>query len=305
VEVDMIDFQDRVAVVTGAGRGLGREHSLLLASRGAAVVVNDLGGSTEGTDASQSPADEVVTEIRAAGGVAVAEYSSVASPEGGEAIIAKALDEFGRVDIVINNAGILRDRTFSKLEWSNLDAVVDVHLKGAFYVTRPAFNHMREQGYGRIVLTASNAGILGNFGQTNYGAAKLGLVGLMNVLKLEGAKYGIKVNTIAPVAKTRMTEDLLGPLADHFDPESVAPVVAYFASEACDFSGEVWSVGGGSVSRFFIGLTDGYYKHPGNEGPLTVDDVAGNVATIRDEDGYIVPYSVQDEFTKLGPKLLG
>jgi NAD(P)-dependent dehydrogenase (short-subunit alcohol dehydrogenase family) len=276
VEVDMIDFQDRVAVVTGAGRGLGREHSLLLASRGAAVVVNDLGGSTEGTDASQSPADEV-----------------------------KALDEFGRVDIVINNAGILRDRTFSKLEWSNLDAVVDVHLKGAFYVTRPAFNHMREQGYGRIVLTASNAGILGNFGQTNYGAAKLGLVGLMNVLKLEGAKYGIKVNTIAPVAKTRMTEDLLGPLADHFDPESVAPVVAYFASEACDFSGEVWSVGGGSVSRFFIGLTDGYYKHPGNEGPLTVDDVAGNVATIRDEDGYIVPYSVQDEFTKLGPKLLG
>ncbi len=301
----MIDFQDRVAIVTGAGRGLGRSHALLLASRGAAVVVNDFGGSTDGTGGSDTPADEVVAAITAAGGVAVAEHSSVADPAGGEAVVAKALDEFGRIDIVINNAGILRDKSFSKLEWSDLDPVLDVHLKGAFYVTKPAFAHMREQAYGRIVLTASNAGILGNFGQTNYGAAKMGLVGFMNVLKLEGAKYNIKVNTIAPVAKTRMTEDLLGPLADKLDPEAVSPVVAYFASEACEFSGEAWSVGGGSVSRFFVGLTDGYFKHPEHEGPLTIEDVESNVAYIRDEDGYLVPFSVQDELTKLGPKLFG
>jgi len=301
----MIEFQDRVAVVTGGGRGLGRAHALLLASRGAAVVVNDLGGATDGTAASKGPADEVVDEIGSAGGVAVADYHSVADPEGGEAVIATALEQFGRIDIVVNNAGILRDRTFSNLEWPDLDAVLDVHLRGAFFVTRPAFLHMKEQGYGRIVVTSSNAGILGNFGQTNYAAAKMGLVGLMNVLKLEGAKYGIKANAIAPVARTRMTEDLLGPLADKLDPSQVAPVVAYLCSEACPFSGEVWSVGGGSVSRFFVGLTDGYFKHPDKAGPLTVEDVADNITAIRDEEGYIVPYSIQDELTKLGPKLFG
>ncbi len=299
----MIDFQDRVAVVTGAGRGLGRSHSLLLASRGAAVVVNDLGGATDGTEASSSPADEVVAEITAAGGVAVAEYSSVSTPEGGEAIIQKALDEYGRVDIVINNAGILRDKSFHNLEWDNLDPVLDVHLKGAFYVTRPAFIQMREQAYGRIVVTASNAGILGNFGQANYGAAKMGLVGLMNVLKIEGAKYNIKVNTLAPVARTRMTEELLGPLVAHLDPELVSPVVAYLCSEECQFTGEIWSVGGGSVARFFVGLTEGYFKHPEKEGPLTVEDIAAHIDDIRLEEDYIVPFSVQDELTKLAPKL--
>ncbi len=301
----MIDFQDRVAVITGAGGGLGKAHALLLASRGAAVVVNDLGGSVEGSGSSARAADAVVEEIKAAGGVAVAEYSSVSSPESGAAIVQKAIDEFGRVDILVNNAGILRDKSFGKLEPDNLHAVLDVHLRGAFYVTRPAFAQMREQAYGRIVMTSSASGLFGNFGQSNYGAAKAGLVGLMNVLKQEGAKYNIKTNAIAPIAKTRMTMELLGAMADMFEPDLVSPAVAYLVSEACQLNGEIWSVGGGSVSRIFIGLTDGYFKHPQNEGPLTIEDIEGNVETIRDMDDYLVPFSNQDEFTKLGPKLFG
>jgi NAD(P)-dependent dehydrogenase (short-subunit alcohol dehydrogenase family) len=299
----MIDFQNRVAVVTGAGGGLGRSHALLLASRGAAVVVNDLGGTVGGQGSSASAADAVVDEIKAAGGVAVADYSSVSDPDAAAGIVQRAVDEFGRIDVVVNNAGILRDKSFLKLDWADLAAVLDVHLRGAFYVTRPAFARMKEQGYGRIVMTSSASGLLGNFGQSNYGAAKMGLVGLMNVLKIEGAKYGITVNAIAPIAHTRMTEELLGEMAEKFDPTLVSPVVAYLASEACELTGEVWSVGGGSVSRMFIGLTDGYFKHPDREGALTIEDVAGHVEDIRDEDAYIVPFSNQDEFTKLGPVL--
>ena len=216
----------------------------------------------------------------------------------------RAVEEFGRVDILVNNAGILRDKAFHNLEWENLDAVLDVHLKGAFFVTRPAFRVMREQGYGRIVMTSSASGILGNFGQANYGAAKMGLVGLMNVLKVEGAKYDIKVNTLAPVARTRMTEELLGPVAGKLDPALVSPVVAYFSSEACALSGEIWSVAGGTVSRFFVGLTDGFFKNPETDGPLTPEDVAENLESIRDEGGYMVPWSSQDELTqKLASKL--
>jgi NAD(P)-dependent dehydrogenase (short-subunit alcohol dehydrogenase family) len=300
----MVDFQDRVAIVTGAGGGLGRSHALLLASRGAAVVVNDLGGSVIGEGASSSAADAVVAEITAAGGVAVADYSSVADPAGGAAIVQKALDEFGRVDILINNAGILRDRSFAKMEFEELHAVLDVHLKGAFYVTKPAFLKMKEQGYGRIIMTSSASGLLGNFGQTNYGAAKMGLVGFMNVLKHEGAKYNIKVNAVAPIAATRMTEGLFGEVMAKFAPESVSPAVAYLASEECEVTGDIWSVGGGSVSRFFIALTDGYFKHPEHDGPISIEDVAEHVKDIRDEDGYIVPYSNEDEFAKLGPRLL-
>ena len=301
----MIDFQDRVAIVTGAGRGLGANHALLLAARGAAVVVNDPGVATDGTGTESRPADDVVAEIKGAGGAAVASYDSVADPAGGEAIVQQALDEFGRVDIIVNNAGILRDKAFHNLEWSNLEAVIDVHLKGAFYVTQPAWRVMREQNYGRIVMTSSNAGILGNFGQANYGSAKAGLVGFMNVLKIEGAKYGIKVNTIAPVARTRMTEDILGPVAEKLDPAQVSPVVAYLCSEACEFTGEIWSVAGGTVSRFFIGLTEGYFKHPDTEGALTIEDVEANIDTIRAEPGYVVPTSIQDEIQKIAPKLFG
>jgi NAD(P)-dependent dehydrogenase (short-subunit alcohol dehydrogenase family) len=298
----MVIFEDRVAIVTGAGGGLGREHALLLASRGAAVVVNDLGGSVDGEGANVSAADAVVAEIEAAGGVAVAEHSSVSDPAGGAAIVQKALDSYGRLDIVINNAGILRDKSFANMDASLLHPVLDVHLRGAFYVTRPAFAHMKEQGYGRILFTTSGSGVMGNFGQANYGAAKMGLVGLMNVLKVEGAKYGIKVNSMAPIAHTRMTEGLFGGIVEMFSPGQVSPAAAYLVSEECELTGEIWSVGGGSVSRFFIGLTDGYFKHP-QEGDLTIEDIAANLRAIRSEIDYMVPFSSQDEFAKLGPRL--
>ncbi|MCH7585337.1 MAG: SDR family NAD(P)-dependent oxidoreductase [Acidobacteria bacterium] len=299
----MIDFQNRVAIVTGAGRGLGAEHAKLLASRGAAVIVNDPGVATDGTEGEQRPADEVVGAIEAAGGAAVADYGSVSDPVAAEAMVVKAVEEYGRVDIVINNAGILRDKAFHNLEWENLDAVLDVHLKGAFYVTRPAFRLMREQGYGRIVMTSSASGLLGNFGQANYGAAKMGLVGLMKVLAIEGAKYDIKVNAIAPVAGTRMTQELLGPMADRLQPALVSPVVAYLASEACDVTGEVYSVAGGTVSRMFVGLTQGWFKHPDKDGALTPEDVEENLSAIRDEADYLVPTTNQEEIQKIAQSL--
>ncbi len=300
----MIGFQDRVAVVTGAGGGLGRQHALLLAARGAAVVVNDVGGSVHGEGVSSESTDAVVAEIEAAGGRAVADHSSVSDPAHAAGIVQAALDHFGRVDIVVNNAGIIRDHSFAKLDLDDLHAVLDVHLRGAFYVTRPAFAHMKEQGYGRIIFTTSASGLLGNFGQANYAAAKMGLIGLMNVLKLEGGNHGIKVNAVAPIAHTRMTAGVFGDALSGLTPELVSPVVAYLASEECEVSGEIWSAGGGSVSRYFVALSDGYFKHSG-EGPLTVEDVAANLGDIRSEDGYVVPYSIQDEFAKLGPRLLG
>ena len=272
------------------------------AARGAAVVVNDLGGSLAGEGSSASAAAEVVAEIEAAGGTAVAEHSSVADPAGGAAVVAKAIDSFGRVDIVINNAGILRDKSFVKMEPELLHPVLDVHLRGAFYVTRPAFVHMKEQGYGRILFTTSGSGVMGNFGQSNYGAAKMGMIGLMNVLKIEGAKYNVKVNAVAPIAHTRMTEGLFGGIVEQFSPSQVSPAVAYLVSEECELTGEIWSVGGGSVSRFFIGLTEGYFKHP-DEGEITIEDVAAHVREIRDETDYMVPFSSADEFGKLAPRL--
>jgi NAD(P)-dependent dehydrogenase (short-subunit alcohol dehydrogenase family) len=288
-----IRFDGRVAVITGAGGGLGREYALLLASRGASIVVNDLGGSTDGSGASQSAADRTVGEIEAAGGKAIANYDTVSTPEGGEAIIKAALDAFGRVDILINNAGVLRDKTFGKMSPADLDVVVDVHLRGAFHVTWPAFRAMREKSYGRIVFTASAAGIFGNFGQANYGAAKMGLVGLSNVVAIEGAKYGIRCNTIAPIAKTRMTEELLGPLAEHVKPDLVAPLVAYLCSEQCEVTHEVYSVGGGRFARIFVGLTPGWFAGKGVV--PTMDEVASHLGQIRDLEGYIVPDSIADE----------
>jgi NAD(P)-dependent dehydrogenase (short-subunit alcohol dehydrogenase family) len=299
----MVDFTNRVAIVTGAGGGLGRAHAHLLASLGAAVVVNDLGGTVHGEGSSESAADIVAAEITDAGGTAVADYNSVAASESARAIVDHAIDEFGTVDVLINNAGILRDRSFANLTPDELRTVLDVHLRGAFYVSQPAFIHMKTRGYGRIIMTSSASGIMGNFGQTNYGAAKMGLIGFMNVLALEGAKHGIRVNAIAPIAATRMTEGLLGEVLEYFQPELVSPAVAYLASEECELTSELWSVGGGSVSRIFVALADGYFKHP-KSGPITVDDIVANIGEIRSEDGYIVPFSSQDEFAKLGPKLL-
>jgi NAD(P)-dependent dehydrogenase (short-subunit alcohol dehydrogenase family)/acyl dehydratase/putative sterol carrier protein len=249
-----IRFDDRVAIVTGSGAGLGRVYALELANRGARVVVNDYGGARDGSgDGSATPADKVVEEIKALGGEAVANYDNVATVEGGENIVKTALDAFGTVDILINNAGILRDKSFVKMAPENWHTVIDVHLKGAYNVTRPAFAVMKEKGYGRILLTTSAAGLYGNFGQTNYTAAKMGLVGLMNTLKLEGEKYGIKVNTIAPVAASRLTEDILPPdFIDKLKPELVAPMSLYLVSETCPVSGNVHNAGMGCYNRAAI-----------------------------------------------------
>ena len=295
-----IGYDGKVAIITGAGGGLGRCHALELARRGARIVVNDLGGSVTGEGGDKGPADHVVDEIEALGGEAVADANSVATPEGGEAIVQTALDAFGTVDIVINNAGILRDKTFHNLTPDLVNPVLDVHLRGAFYVTIPAWKIMRDKGYGRVINTSSNSGLLGNFGQANYGAAKMGLVGLTRVLANEGRKHNIRSNAIAPVAKTRMTEDLLGPLGDALDPALVTPLVCWLASEECDTTGEVFSAAGGIISRYFIGLTPGYFK-----ADLSVEDVRDNWDAIRDPEGYMIPEGPQDEIGKILGTLSG
>ena len=293
-----VGFEGRVAIVTGAGGGLGRAHALLLASRGAQVVVNDLGGALDGTGASAGPAQQVVDEIEAAGGAAVTDTNSVATEEGGGAIVRTALKAFGRIDIVINNAGILRDKSFTNMTPDLWNPVLAVHLTGAMNVTRAAWPHLKEQAYGRIVSTSSSAGIFGNFGQANYGSAKMGLVGLTRVLAQEGARYNIKANAIAPVARTRMTEDLLGPLVEKLEPSLVSPVVAWLASEECPVTGEIFSVAGGRVARIFVAEGPGFFKKD-----LTVEDVRDNWDQIRAEDGYVVLPSANSEIMLIAPHL--
>jgi NAD(P)-dependent dehydrogenase (short-subunit alcohol dehydrogenase family) len=298
-----IRFDGRVAVITGAGGGLGKTYALALAARGARVVVNDLGGGKDGTGAGTSMADQTVKQIVESGGEAVANYDSVATPEGGEGIVQAALDHFGGVDIVINNAGILRDKTFAKLEPADLETVLDVHLKGGFYVSQPAFRAMKDRGYGRFIFTASAAGILGNFGQTNYGAAKMGLVGLSNVLAIEGAKYNIKSNVIAPIARTRLTEQILGPMAAALDPECVTPLVVYLVSEQCDLTHQIFSVGGGRFARMFVGLTPGWFAGKGAK--PAPEEVRDQMDRIRDPQGYIIPDSIADEMKIMLQQLQG
>ncbi|MFP5310726.1 MAG: SDR family oxidoreductase [Actinomycetes bacterium] len=266
-----IDYEGRVAVVTGAGGGLGRSHALLLASRGAKVVVNDLGGNRAGEGGGSEMADQVVAEIEAAGGEAVANYASVADVEGASSVVQSAIDAFGRVDIVVNNAGILRDTSFAKLTPEALDLVLKVHLYGSFYVSMAAWTHLKDQGYGRIVNTTSGSGLYGNFGQSNYSAAKMGITGLTRTLAIEGAKYGINANVIAPVAASRMTEDIMPPqLLAVLEPENVSPLVGYLASEACTDSGRIFSVGGGYIARVAIVEGEGATFDAG----FTPDDVA-------------------------------
>jgi len=315
-----LGFDGRVAVVTGAGGGLGREYALLLASRGARVVVNDTGGSTAGEGTDEGPAESVAQEIRDLGGEGVADTHSVATPEGGKAVVDTALDAYGTVDIVVNNAGILRDAPFHDMTAELLDPVLDVHLKGAFFVTGPAWDVMREQGYGRVVNTTSAAGVLGTANKSNYGAAKTGLIGLTRVLAAEGAAYGIKVNAVAPIALTRMltqsmtrtgaqgkaperepdhaersmTVERMRSFVDSLDPALVAPVVAYLAHEDCPVSGEMYTVGAGHVARFFVGRTDGYFNPA-----LSMEDVRDHFEEIRDEEGYTVPKDPGEETGRL------
>ena len=293
-------FDGRVAVITGAGGGLGRSHALELARRGACILVNDLGGALDGSGASTSAAQRVVDEIEALGGKAAANHDSVATAEGGAAIVQAAIEAFGRVDIVINNAGILRDKAFHKMEPAMVDAVVDVHLKGAFFVSLPAFRLMREQGYGRIVSTSSASGLFGNFGQANYGAAKAGLAGLTRVLAIEGAGRGIRANAIAPVAATRMTTELLGELTARVSPETVSPLVAFLAHEDCAVNGNVYSVAGGRIARIAVVESDGVVMDSN-----TPEAIAAQLDAIDrlDPASWFAPTSLADETSIIGKAL--
>lgn len=311
--MDELRFDGLVAVITGAGRGLGQHYARLLAARGARVVVNDHGGSVTGAGAGSDAALAVADELTAHGGEAVADTNTVATPAGGQAIVETALQRWGRVDIVVNNAGIVDDCPFDEMADDRLNPLLDVHLKGAFFVTRPAWKVMRENGFGRVVNTCSAAGLLGAERMSNYGAAKTGLVGFTRVLAAEGADLGIKVNAVAPIAATRMldysmnsvadladpaaaasAEEAMRPFRGRLDPALVAPVVAFLAHPDCPVSGEIFTAGGGHVARFFIGRTRGYHS-PG----LSVEEVRAHFDEIRDPTRHTIPAGPGDEIVEL------
>ena len=276
-------FDDRVAVITGAGRGLGRSYALLLASKGAKIVVNDPGVSMQGDGTDTGPAETVVEEIRAAGGEAVACTASVATPEGGEAIVQSALDHFGRIDILIHNAGIVRRGSLSELSYEDFETVLDVHLRGGFHVVRPAFPRMCAAGYGRIVLTGSINGLYGNSNVVNYSVAKAGLIGLSNVAALEGAEHNVKSNIILPGAVTRMAEGLDTSAYPPMDPELVAPVVGWLAHESCTVTGEMMISMAGRMARAFAAETPGVYRPE-----WTIEQVARDIDAIRNTDDPLI-----------------
>lgn len=292
-----VDFEGRSVVVTGAGGGIGRAYALILAQHGARVVVNDLGGDVHGDGAGNSMADSVVDEIRSSGGEAIANYDSVSTPEGGAGIVAACLEAFGSIDGLIHNAGILRDKSLANMDAASLESVLDVHLRGGFHVTVPAFRAMKEQKFGRIVLTSSSSGLLGNFGQSNYGAAKMGLVGLMHVAAIEGARYGILANVIAPGARTRMTEDLLGDMAHVLDPEHVAPMGVYLASPQCSVSHEIFSAAGGRFARYFLGVNRGWYAGEGQV--ASPSDIQDRLSEIRDVSDFEIYENGPEEMALL------
>jgi len=276
-----IRFDGKVAIITGAGGGLGKCHALELAKRGAKVVVNDFGGSAAGTGSSASPAQQVANEIIAAGGEAIANTASVSDEQGAAFIVQDAINQWGRVDILINNAGILRDKSFSKVTTEDFQAVVNVHLWGTVFCTKAAWPHMLKQNYGRIIMTTSSSGLFGNFGQTNYGSAKMGVIGLMNSLKQEGAKYNVHVNAIAPVAATRLTAELMSEeMRNALAPETVTPAVVYLCSDEAP-SGIILQAAGGNYQR--IAIVEGKGKNLGVN--ASVEDVAKNFATICDLTG--------------------
>jgi NAD(P)-dependent dehydrogenase (short-subunit alcohol dehydrogenase family) len=288
-----ISFEGKVAIVTGSGAGLGRCHALELARRGAKVVVNDLGGSVDGSGGSSTAAQAVVAEIKAAGGQAIANGASVSDRRGAESIVRDAIEAFGRVDILINNAGILRDKTFRKMELDDFTLVLDVHLLGSVYCTKAVWPVMLEQGYGRIVMTTSSSGLYGNFGQSNYGAAKLGLVGFMNTLKLEGQKSNIRVNTIAPVAATRMTANIGIPpeVMARLKPELVTPAVLYLCSDEAP-TGTIIEAGAGYYAK--VHMVEGKGVKLGDT--VSVEDIARHWDEISDM-GAATPFNSGSDLT--------
>jgi NAD(P)-dependent dehydrogenase (short-subunit alcohol dehydrogenase family) len=308
-EQPMIDFTGQVAVVTGAGRGLGRLYATELAHRGASVVVNDLGGTMHGEGADATVADEVVAEIIAAGGAAVASHDSVDSPEGAQAIVQTALDQFGRVDAVISNAGIFNSIPFDELTVDDWRRMLRVHLDGGFYLAQPAYKVMKSQGYGRFVFIASSAGMFGQHLEAHYAAAKAGLVGLTNVIALEGAPHGILANTVLPFGLSRMVTETLGdPKAleesgffKAIRPELVVPIVVYLASRACEVSHQNYSACGGRFARVFVGLGEGWLAGP-NSDP-TADDIATHFAEVAATEPFTVPGSIYDEVFEVGERL--
>jgi NAD(P)-dependent dehydrogenase (short-subunit alcohol dehydrogenase family) len=304
-----IRFDGRVAIVTGAGRGIGRAHALLLGARGASVVVNDPGVNLAGDGVDAQPAQSVVDEILAAGGQAVASISSVATPEGGAEIVQTALDTYGKIDIVINNAGILSQGAFEELSPETVDKMFDVHLKGAFNVLRAAWGPMKASGYGRVVNTCSNSGWIGTPLQSHYGSAKTGIWGLTRCLALEGEPYNIKVNAMAPGAASRLAEvvdpalaapfaAIIGDEGHRVTAEIVSPLVAVLAAEGCPVTGELFSTLMGRVSRVFIGLTDGFF-----DPELSPESISQNFDQICDESGYSVPKTIADELTQVVTKI--
>lgn len=291
-----LSFKDRVSIITGAGGGLGRAYAIELAKRGARVVVNDLGDAPDGSGSgNKRPADDVVHEIRQSGGKAVASYESVATPEGGEQIVKTAIEAFGKVDILINNAGILRDKSLVKLEPQDWDVVIDVNLKGAYCVTRPAFKVMKANNYGRIVLTSSAAALYGNFGQSNYAAAKHGLIGLMNILKIEGGKHNIKVNTVAPAAVTRLTEALTpADLVQKQSVDHVVPMVTFLCSDRCEVSGNIYYAGMGIYKRAALVAASGVVLGKSRK-PVSAEDIMDNFTAINSLEN-LKTYSTSAEY---------
>ncbi|MFD6399168.1 SDR family NAD(P)-dependent oxidoreductase [Nocardia sp. NPDC060249] len=280
-----LGFEGRVAVITGAGRGLGRAYALLLAAKGARVVVNDPGATISGDSGDAGVAAAVVEEITAAGGIAVASTDSVATAQGGRAIVATAIEAFGRIDIIVHNAGNNRYAPLAQMSYEDFDAVLDVHLRGAFHVVRPAFSLMCEAGYGRVVLTSSIGGLYGNHRVANYGAAKAGLIGLSNVIALEGAEHGVRCNVIVPAALTRLAEGIDTSAYPPMGPELAAPVVGWLAHESCSITGEMLVSIAGRVARAFIAETPGVYQPS-----WSIEEVGAQIDDIRaTEDPWILP----------------